>query len=402
MDIQSAIKKNIQYQKKLKKKTYTKPLLFHLIESFIIERKLICYGGMAINAYLPNEKQFYDKTDIPDYDCFSPNSFKDAIDLANILSSKMENVEVKSAMFPGTLKIFINFIPIVDITLLGSDVFHNISKKSTKIQNILYAPPNYLKISLYQELSRPLGDITRWEKVYSRLKLLNQSHPLYITHCSITDKDIPETEDNINVNKIIIDHIKENKWVTFGDYGLSYYLKYFPKKYKDTKRNIDIPYILVNSINDVKLNFKHTRHLFSFHFCNDFYQIKYNNNAVLYVFITNSCQSYNEVNGFNIATIDTILSIYYALSFITIGINTHKIVSYIYLLENIKSTDGVCRRFNMPCVGTQTTVEDIRKLRDQKYKLYKKNKSSKIYNMYFFQYKPKDTKTKKRQEKQKK
>jgi len=393
MDIQSAIKKNIQYQKKFKKKTYTKPLLFHLIESFIKERKLICYGGMAINAYLPNEKQFYDKTDIPDYDCFSPNSIKDAMDLANILSTRMENIEVKSAMFPDTLKIFINFIPIVDITSLEEDVFYNISKKATRIQDIMYASPNYLKISLYQELSRPLGDISRWEKVYGRLKLLNQSHPLYIPHCSITGKDIPETEENIGINKIIIDLIKENQWITFGDYGLSYYLKYFPKKYKDTKRVIDIPYILVNSINDVKLPFKHTQKLYSFHFCNSFYEIKYNDQAVLYVFITNSCQSYNEVNGFNIATIDTILSIYYALSFITIGINTRKIVSYIYLLENIKSTEGVCRRFHMPCVGTQTTVEDIRKLRDQKYKLYKKNKSKKIYNMYFFQYKPKTRKT---------
>ncbi len=79
MELKSAIKQNLQIQKQYKKKTYTKPLLFHLIEQFIAEQKLICYGGMAINAYLPNEKQFYDKTDIPDYDCFSPNSMKHAI-----------------------------------------------------------------------------------------------------------------------------------------------------------------------------------------------------------------------------------------------------------------------------------------------------------------------------------
>ena len=34
MDIKSAIKQNLQYQKKYRKKTYTKPLLFHLIEKF--------------------------------------------------------------------------------------------------------------------------------------------------------------------------------------------------------------------------------------------------------------------------------------------------------------------------------------------------------------------------------
>jgi len=387
MEIQSAIKKNIQYQKKYKKKTYTKPLLFHIVEAFILKHKLICYGGMAINAYLPNEKQFYDKTDIPDYDCFSPNSIKHAKQLANILSNKMENVEVKSAMFPGTLKIYVNFIPIVDITSLTDDVFYNISKKSIHINNILYAPPNYLKISLYQELSRPLGDISRWEKIYNRLTLLNQSHPLYVTNCSVSDSDIPDTEENQRIHKIIVDQIKEKKWVVFGDYGLSYYIKHFPKKYQ-SKHGIKIPYILVNSLDDVKLSFKYTTKYYSFHFFNPFYQIIYNGTVVLYVFITNSCQSYNEINSLHIATIDTILSIYYALTFINIGMNQHKIVSYIYLLENIKATSGICKRFHMPCIGTQQTMEDIRQVRDKMYKIYKKNKSKKIYNTYFFNYKP--------------
>jgi hypothetical protein len=272
---------------------------------------------------------------------------------------------------------------------LDKSVFYNILKKSVKINTIRYAPPNYLKISLYQELSRPLGDVSRWEKLYERLKLLNQSHPLYIKNCDITDKDIPETDDNVQINKMIIDNIKKNKWVVFGDYGLSYYLKHFPKKYQNTDRQIDIPYILVESIKDVKLSFKHTTIYHSYNFCNPFYQILYNDTVVLYVFITNSCQSYNEMKGFNIASIDTILSIYYSLSFININsLNVHKIVSYIYLLENIKNTDGVCKRFHMPCVGIQPTIEDIRKLRDKKYKLYKKNKSKKLYKLYFFQYKP--------------
>lgn len=393
MELKSAIKQNIQYQKKYKKKTYTKPLLFHLIEKFISEKNLICYGGMAINAYLPNEKQFYDTTDIPDYDCFSPNSHKHAIMLANILAkNNMENIEVKAAMFPGTMKIYVNFIPIVDITQINPDIFFNIHKKSVKINNVLYAPPNYLKISLYQELSRPLGDINRWEKIYERLNLLNQSHPLYVKNCSITAKDIPETDEYIKMNRDIISLIKDNKWVVFGDFGLSFYLKYFPKIYQNTKRLIDIPFILVDSLNDVKLPFEHTVNTFDYHFINTFHQIIYNGQPVLYVFITNSCQSYNEIKGFNVATIDTILSIYYALSFLNVPLNLRKIASYIYLLNNIKTKEGPCRRFHMPCIGNQPSLEDIRKLRDAKYKLYKKTKSKKIYDAYFFQYKPRTRK----------
>ena len=396
MEIESAIKKNLKYKKLYRKKAYTKPLLFHLIEKFITDNSLICYGGMAINAYLPNEKQFYDKTDIPDYDCFSNNSIKYAVKLANILAKhNMENVEVKAGIFPGTIKIYVNFISIVDITQLDKSIFYNIKRDATKINNVLYAPIHYLKISMYQELSRPLGDITRWEKIYERLQLLNDSHPLYVPNCSISAKDIPETDEFVELNKNIIDFIKKNKWVVFGDFGLSFYLKYFPKMYQDTKRSIDVPFILVDSLSDITLPFEHTINTFENNVTNTIHQVLYKNQPVLYIFITDSCQSYNEVKGFNVASIDTILSIYYALSFLNIKqINIHKITSYIFLLNNVTSKDGPCKRFHMPCVGIQQSLEDIRKMRDAKYKLYKKHKSKKIYNTYFFQYKPRTKKLK--------
>ena len=395
MDLEDAIKINIKYQKKYKKEMYTKPFYFHLIEKFISEKELICYGGTAINVYLPNDKKFYEDTDIPDYDCFSSNPIVDVKELADILvANNIENVEVKSALFKGTYKIFVNFIPIVDISQLDKEVFFNVHKKSIKINNLLYASPNYLRISLYQELSRPLGDVSRWYKIYKRLDLLNKARPLYIPNCSINSKDTPETPEYININKDIINIIKINKWVIFGDYGMRFYLKYFPKKYQKIDRLIDIPYILAENIKDVikHLPFKTEQNIFSYHFLNDFYQILYKGVPVLYVFITNSCQSYNEINGLRIASIDTIMSIYYALSFLNIKFfDIHKILSYCYLLHNVSATVGVCRRFNMPCIGKQHTIEDIRIMRDKKYKIYKRFKSKRIYDEYFFQYKPKKT-----------
>jgi hypothetical protein len=393
MDIEDAIKINIKYQKKYKKDMYTKPLYFYLIEKFISKKELICYGGTAINVYLPNDKKFYEDIDIPDYDCFSPNPIEDVKELADLLvKNNIENVEVKSAMFHGTYKIFVNFIPIVDISHLDKEVFINVHKKAIKINNLLYASPNYLRISLYQELSRPMGDVTRWDKIYKRLELLNKARPLYIPNCSINSKDMPETDEYVNINKQIINIIKTNKWIVFGDYGMSFYLKYFPKKYQKIDRIIDIPYILAENIKDVKLPFKTEQINFSYHFLNDFYQILYKGVPVLYVFITNSCQSYNEIKGVRVASIDTIMSIYYALSFLNIKFfDIHKILSYCYLLHNVSATVGVCRRFNMPCIGKQQTMEDIRILRDKKYKLYKRFNSKKIYDEYFFQYKPKKT-----------
>ena len=48
----------------------------------------------------------------------------------------------------------------------------------------------------------------------------------------------------------------------------------------------------------------------------------------------------------------------------------------------------------MPCIGNQPSFEDLRRERDNAYKLYKKNHSKKIYNDYFFRFIPQKTKMK--------
>ena len=43
--------------------------MIKIVENFIKQKNLICYGGTAINNILPKEDQFYDKdVEIPDYD----------------------------------------------------------------------------------------------------------------------------------------------------------------------------------------------------------------------------------------------------------------------------------------------------------------------------------------------
>ena len=45
--------------------------ILNIVENFIKDKSLICYGGTAINNILPIEDQFYNKnTQIPDYDFF--------------------------------------------------------------------------------------------------------------------------------------------------------------------------------------------------------------------------------------------------------------------------------------------------------------------------------------------
>ena len=146
-----------------------------IVENFIRRKKLICYGGTAINNILPKQDQFYDKeVEIPDYDFYSPNALGDAKELTDIYyKDGFEEVEAKPGVHAGTYKVFVNFIPVADITYLYKDIYNAIKKESIRVAGIFYAPPNFLRMSMFLELSRPAGDVSRWEKVLKRLTLLN-------------------------------------------------------------------------------------------------------------------------------------------------------------------------------------------------------------------------------------
>ena len=99
--------------------------IIDIVEEFLKKKKRICYGGTAINNILPEEKQFYDKSiELPDYDFFSPTPLKDAKELANIYFKEgFDETEAKSGMHGGTFKVFVNFIPVADITFMPAHLF---------------------------------------------------------------------------------------------------------------------------------------------------------------------------------------------------------------------------------------------------------------------------------------
>ena len=178
---------------KIEKKTGRKMIgnpvikeIISIVEKFLVKTQRVCYGGTAINNILPEEEQFYDKSiELPDYDFFSPEPLKDAKDLADIFYKEGFNeVEAKAGMHAGTFKVFVNFIPVADISFLPKELYKKIHKKSIVKAGIHYSPPNYLRMLMYLELSRPEGDASRWEKVLKRLILLNKNYPLVGKNCN--------------------------------------------------------------------------------------------------------------------------------------------------------------------------------------------------------------------------
>jgi hypothetical protein len=103
---------------------------------------------------------------------------------------------------------------------------------------------------------------------------------------------------------------------------------------------------------------------------------------MLYVILSDSCMNYNVVENHKLASYDTCMTLYYALSFMNVKhLSKKKLLSYCYLFTQIKdTTHPLMRRFQLPCYGKQITLEEIRKKREKDQRKGKKSN--------FFQYKP--------------
>ena len=104
--------------------------MVEIVEDFLVKKKCICYGGTAINNILPKQDQFYNREfEIPDYDFFTPNALDDAKELADIFyKAGYLDVEAKSGVHHGTYKVFVNFIPMADVTYMHPELFESVYK----------------------------------------------------------------------------------------------------------------------------------------------------------------------------------------------------------------------------------------------------------------------------------
>ena len=398
-----------------------------LLENFLRNNKSLCYGGTAINAILPEQYKFYDKNiDVPDYDFFTPYPIEYSKKIADLYyNNGYKEVEAKSSIHSGTFKIFVNFLPIADITYMDETIFNNLHKRSIKINAISYCPPNFLRMGMYQELSRPMGDVSRWEKILKRLILLNKNFPLRGKFCNYKDfqrkyeeyENDEENEENSNkLYKVVKDCFINQGLIFFGGYAASLYGNYMPKNEKIYAKNIpdfdilsDDPYssavilkeqLIYEGFKNIKIILKPPIGKF----VENHYEIMINKDIIAIIYKANACHSYNviTINGkkLKIATIDTILSFY--LIFIYANRNYYDenrllcISEFLFKvqLKNRLQQKGLLRRFTVNCYGKQKSLED---LRSDKSKLYnelkdKSNfKNSKEFKFNFFRYIPSST-----------
>ena len=401
--------------------------IIDVLEKFIHDKKLVCYGGTAINNILPKQDQFYNRNiEIPDYDFFSSNAMNDAKELADIYFKQgFSSVEAKAGVHYGTYKVFVNFFQIADITQIDSKLFSSLKKNAITKEGILYCPPNFLRMAMYLELSRPSGDISRWEKVLKRLNLLNKNYPLKAINCDpdsfakslsarsynkqyFHEKD--KIQDVIKSVAALSSSSSSDKLVLIGGYAFSLYSRYL--KHQERAYLTENPIFDMLSFNpdktaklikekleaadirDVSIEKKPSVS----EYLSTHYEIKIGSQPVVYLFKPLACHSYNTIKVDNkiyrVATIDTMLSFYLLFLYIDRPyFNPRRILcmcEYLFKIQqkNRVKLRGILRRFSVTCYGKQKTIEDIRNEKTEQFKRLKNKRKTREYDKWFLRYNP--------------
>jgi hypothetical protein len=401
--------------------------IIDVLEKFIHDKKLVCYGGTAINNILPKEDQFYNRNvEMPDYDFFSPNAMNDAKELADIYFKQgFSSVEAKAGVHYGTYKVFVNFFQIADITQIDSKLFSSLKKNAVIKEGILYCPPNFLRMAMYLELSRPSGDITRWEKVLKRLNLLNKNYPLKATNCDPDSfaKSLSARSYNkqyFHEKDKIQDVIKSvaasptsstsDKLVLIGGYAFSLYSRYLKNQQREYLTENPVFDMLSSNPDKTAKRIKENLEAADIRdvsiikkpsvseYLSTHYEIKIGSQPVVYIFKPLACHSYNTIKVDNkiyrIATIDTMLSFYLLFLYIDRPyFNPKRILcmcEYLFKIQqkNRVKLRGILRRFSISCYGKQKTIEDIRTEKAEQFKRLKNKRKTREFDKWFLRYNP--------------
>lgn len=406
-------------QEKLEKRMVAAPEIkemIKIVEEFIKRKGLVAYGGIAINALLPEDEKIYDyDLDLPDYDFFSPNALEDAKELADIYYNRgYTEVEAKSGQHAGTYKVFVNFMGMADVTGIPKELYDAIKSKAVMVDGIYYTDANFLKMSMFLELSRPAGDTSRWEKVLKRLQLINKNYPMDSEKCDYMNfqRKMGNEEKGNEIYEIVKNAFINAGVVFFGGYAIAQYSQYMPAELrKQVEKNADFDVLANNPESTAKVvkerlhaagfnNVSIVRHnpvgdIIPVHF-----ELKVGKEVVAFLYKTTACHSYNvlmqDKKKIKIATIDTMLNFYLAFLYANrpyYTAFTDRIMCMAKFLFDVQQKNrleqkGLLKRFSITCYGHQESREDMRAEKAEKFKELQTKRGSKEFEELFLNYRP--------------
>lgn len=378
-----------------------------IVERFLRKKKRVCYGGTAINALLPKKLRFYDnEKSLPDYDFFTPNPDEDVNEIVLELKQAgfMEVIQ-RIGMHKGTFKVLVNFIPIADITQLDSEIYKIIFKRAIEKEGILYADPDFLRMGMYLELSRPRGQVERWEKVFERLTLLNVAFSPKVCKKSIQEL-VGKVHIPYLVHKSILDFVLDNNRILVGAEVIALYDWILQKRYR---KNPSVQWFLhkdgmmvfmsPEAIRDgIFLREKLGYDLIEMETLRGKEELlpervvlRYKNMPLLMIVQEVACHSYNviplkEGRKLHIGTLETLLTLYFSLDMFSDG-NEKKYIQYSLLCltqKLVEMTNAFHRlgdssslpKFSIECSGYQKGYATLLREKFARIKKEKKKQST--------------------------
>jgi len=391
-----------------KRKAYEKYITMYLVtKEFIKKKKLLLYGGLAINLSLPKTKRFYDDYELPDYDFFSYDAQKHAKELADVYNRLgYEYIEVKPGIHDSTYKVFVDFQPVADITDIPRALFNTLMSLSMKEKHqvlrnnpnldISIVPLSLLRLAFHIELSRPDGFIERWTKIYKRMVLFYSYYPLVYEECVsplIEDDDSRVHE----LNQAVIEYCKNHNLPLSGLEALKIYMRNNNRTSQiSDKAILDKQMALLETIStdyetttkqlakllntmceaNERVSIKHHSPLNNSELIPKHYMIsletyvktrKTSQRPLAIIYNSRACYSYKKIDDLNVLTIDAILSMAYAYLFTKRNYykkdKTKCMINILLNLQaqHINSSKYIWKRFELECVGNQPKIEDVKK-----------------------------------------
>ena len=372
--------------------------MMNVVKKFMQHHRVLGYGGTALNNLLPKSKRFYNpETDIPDYDFFSETPQDHGKIIADTLArEKFSNIQVKPGLHLGTFKVFVDYIPVADITTMEKDIFTRLWNESVSRDDIRYVPPNFLRMSVYLELSRPMGNVDRWKKVYQRIRLLNDEYPVV---CPTSDEAVNEEYASPEVREKLEGLLLNNDVVLIGynastiqsgkdEWKLPLDLLVQPKDFD----KINAKLVEIFGRGEVRKNeYEAYSDLLPAHA-----DIIHNKKLLVRVYETIACHSYNVLpSGLKVASIPTLLNFFFAMLYADKEFVEHtsrqRIVCTAHKLMEIANNSSR-RRFKLltpiSCLGKQEELTDMMRAKGELYEEMKNSRSPKL-EKFFFTYQPK-------------
>jgi hypothetical protein len=362
-----------------------------IMERFLRLKGRVVYGGAAINAHMSPANRFYDPAlYLPDYDFMTPDPLQDCADLIVAFQDEgFKEVEAKFGIHEGTYKIFVNYRSAADITFMPEDIYNRVVADSDTIDGIRYASVNFLRMNIYLELSRPSGDVSRWEKIYKRLLLLNEEHPIKAGRCVDSPLVSMSKEEGVEPKKT--DVIRHTRLVNAGINAAAVFLSGASYLIDKEPRPDEVVMIMTPKRTDIVATLKSTSMKPTDYPANGELlpartELRVGTKLVAVIFETVACHNYTtlkEPAGYRLGSIDLLIQMYYAMYFTDLhGYLPTRLLCVIQQLIEMEASRreaAVIQHvpahdvFPLECIGHQPSLPELKKAHRERVKEKRKD-----------------------------